>query len=113
MAFLVLFEALSPVERAVFMLREVFGYGYPEVAGATGRSETNCRQIFARARKRIAAGQAPGGTALPPADAARRAEGDELARRFFEAWTRCSACSRPTSPSTGTVAERPGRPGTR
>jgi RNA polymerase sigma-70 factor (ECF subfamily) len=82
MAFLVLLEALSPVERAVFMLREVFGYDYPAVARITGKSEVNCRQIFARARQRIAAGG-------PPRDgapgAARRAQGEELARRFFEA----------------------------
>jgi RNA polymerase sigma factor (sigma-70 family) len=82
MAFLVLLEALSPVERAVFMLREVFGYDYPAVARVTGKSQVNCRQIFARARQRIlagaqAAGEAPG--------QARRAEGEELARRFFEA----------------------------
>jgi RNA polymerase sigma-70 factor (ECF subfamily) len=94
MAFLVLLEALSPVERAVFMLREVFGYDYPAVAGITGKTEVNCRQIFARARQRIAAGgqaryggpgagSAPGG---PGASAqARRADGEELARRFFEA----------------------------
>jgi RNA polymerase sigma-70 factor (ECF subfamily) len=82
MAFLVLLEALSPVERAVFMLREVFGYDYPAVARITGKTEVNCRQIFARARQRIAAGGpvrdgAPGQS--------RRAEGEELARRFFEA----------------------------
>jgi len=82
MAFLVLLEALSPVERAVFMLREVFGYGYPEVARITGKTEVNCRQIFARARQHIAAGRQQAGRALPPA---RRAEGGELARRFFEA----------------------------
>ena len=82
MAFLVLLEALSPVERAVFMLREVFGYGYPEVARITGKSEVNCRQIFARARQRIAAGGRAADRAPPPA---RRAEGEELARRFFEA----------------------------
>jgi RNA polymerase sigma-70 factor (TIGR02957 family) len=82
MAFLVLLEALSPVERAVFMLREVFGYGYPEVARITGKTEVNCRQIFARARQRIAAG----GQALHSAPSlVRRAEGEELARRFFEA----------------------------
>ena len=81
MAFLVLLEALSPVERAVFMLREVFGYNYPAVARITGKTEVNCRQIFARARQHIAAGQAGGGV---PA-AARRAEGEELARRFFDA----------------------------
>ncbi|MFZ3498351.1 RNA polymerase sigma factor SigJ [Streptomyces sp. 5.8] len=82
MAFLVLLEALSPVERAVFMLREVFGYAYPEVARATGKSEANCRQIFARARKRIAAEGRTADSAPPPA---RRAEGEELARTFFEA----------------------------
>ena len=82
MAFLVLLEALSPVERAVFMLREVFGYGYPDVARITGKTEVNCRQIFARARQRIAAGGQSRDSALPPA---RQAEGEELARRFFEA----------------------------
>ncbi len=82
MAFLVLLEALSPVERAVFMLREVFGYGYPDVARITGKTEVNCRQIFARARQRIAAGVQARDSAPP---AARRAEGEELARRFFEA----------------------------
>lgn len=82
MAFLVLLEALSPVERAVFMLREVFGYDYPEVARSTGKSEANCRQIFARARKRIATGGQAADVAPPPA---RRAEGEELARTFFEA----------------------------
>jgi RNA polymerase sigma factor (sigma-70 family) len=82
MAFLVLLEALSPVERAVFMLREVFGYDYPAVARITGKTEVNCRQIFARARQRIAAGGlAANGSPAP----ARRAEGEELARRFFEA----------------------------
>ena len=81
MAFLVLLEALSPVERAVFMLREVFGYGYPDVARITGKTEVNCRQIFARARQRIAAGGQARDSARSPA---RRAEGAELARRFFE-----------------------------
>jgi len=82
MAFLVLLETLSPVERAVFMLREVFGYGYPDVARTTGKTEVNCRQIFARARQRIAAGGQVRDSAPPPA---RRAEGEELARRLFEA----------------------------
>jgi RNA polymerase sigma factor (sigma-70 family) len=82
MAFLVLLEALSPVERAVFMLREVFGYGYPDVARITGKTEVNCRQIFARARQRIAAGRQGPDDAPSPA---RRAAGEEFARRFFEA----------------------------
>jgi RNA polymerase sigma-70 factor (TIGR02957 family) len=84
MAFLVLLETLAPVERAVFMLREVFGYGYPDVAKITGKTAVNCRQIFARARQRIVAGGQARGFALPPA---RRAESAELARRFFEAAT--------------------------
>ena len=82
MAFLVLLEALSPVERAVFMLREVFGYGYLDVARITGKTEVNCRQIFARARQRITPGGQARDTAPTPA---WRAEGEELARRFFEA----------------------------
>ncbi len=81
MAFLVLLEALSPVERAVFMLREVFEYDYPDVASIIDKTEVNCRQIFARARQRIAAeGRAP--DSAPPR--ARRAESEDLARRFFD-----------------------------
>jgi RNA polymerase sigma-70 factor (ECF subfamily) len=82
MAFLVLLEALSPTERAVFLLREAFGYGYPDIARIVGKSEVNCRQIFARAGKRIpAAARAAEGPPSP----ARRAAGDAFARRFFEA----------------------------
>jgi RNA polymerase sigma-70 factor (ECF subfamily) len=53
-AFLVLLESLSPVERAVFVLREVFGYEYPEISRIVGKSETNCRQIARRARQSVA-----------------------------------------------------------
>lgn len=74
MAFLVLLESLSPTERAVFLLREVFGYGYGEIAEAVAKSEPACRQIFARARRRIDQGR--------PRFAASRAESDELVRRF-------------------------------
>jgi RNA polymerase sigma-70 factor (ECF subfamily) len=80
MAFLVLLEALSPVERAVFMLREVFGYDYPAVARITGKSEANCRQIFSRARARITAA-GPGQAQAP----ASRAESEAITRRFFDA----------------------------
>ncbi|WP_369366877.1 RNA polymerase sigma factor SigJ [Streptomyces sp. CG4] len=83
MAFLVLLETLAPAERAVFVLREVFGYGYPDVARIVGKSEANCRQIFARAGKRIAPGRQPADLAPPPP--VRRAEGEELARKFFAA----------------------------
>jgi RNA polymerase sigma-70 factor (ECF subfamily) len=55
MAFLVLLESLTPVERAVFLLREVFGYEYAEVASLVGKSEANCRQISGRARQSVAA----------------------------------------------------------
>src|SRR3954453_4297762 len=47
-SFLVLLERLSPLERAVFLLREVFDYGYDEIAGIVDRSEANCRQVFSR-----------------------------------------------------------------
>jgi RNA polymerase sigma-70 factor (ECF subfamily) len=53
-AFLVLLRTLSPVERAAFLLREVFAYDYPEIAQITGKSEANCRQLVRRARQRIA-----------------------------------------------------------
>ena len=51
MAALLLLERLSPLERAVFVLREVFGFGFPEVASAVGRSEAACRQLGVRARQ--------------------------------------------------------------
>jgi RNA polymerase sigma-70 factor, ECF subfamily len=53
MAFLVLLEALTPVERAVFLLREVFGYSYQDIARIVDKSEDNCRQIFGRARRHL------------------------------------------------------------
>jgi RNA polymerase sigma-70 factor (ECF subfamily) len=53
MAFLVLLESLSPLERAVFLLREVFDYDYAEIAQITGRDEAACRQLFSRAKKHI------------------------------------------------------------
>ena len=53
MAFLVLLEELAPAERAAFLLRDVFGYGYPEIAGMLGRREPAARKLIARARHRI------------------------------------------------------------
>ena len=53
MAFLLLLERLRPVERAVFLLHDVFGYGYEEVATIVDRSEANCRQLALRARHHI------------------------------------------------------------
>jgi RNA polymerase sigma-70 factor (ECF subfamily) len=53
-AFLVVLEALSPGERAAFLLHDVFGYEYPELARILGRAEPACRQLVTRARKRVA-----------------------------------------------------------
>lgn len=58
MAFLVVLERLSPMERAVFLLREAFGYSYEEIARIVDRGEANCRQIFARARRHVGAERA-------------------------------------------------------
>jgi RNA polymerase sigma-70 factor (ECF subfamily) len=77
MAALLLLERLSPLERAVFVLREVFGFGFPEIASAVGRSEAACRQLAARARRHMDEGR-------PRFDADRR-ERAELATRFFDA----------------------------
>jgi RNA polymerase sigma-70 factor (ECF subfamily) len=55
MAFLVLLESLTPTERAVFLLREVFDYDYGEISRFVGKSEANCRQIARRARQSVAA----------------------------------------------------------
>ena len=56
-SFLVLLERLSPLERAVFLLREVFDYDYDEIATIVEKSEANCRQIFSRARRHVDAGK--------------------------------------------------------
>ena len=77
MAFLVLLERLSPVERAVFLLHDVFAYEYDEIAVIVGKSEDNCRQIAHRARGHI--------DARRPRFEASRQRRQELARRFFEA----------------------------
>ena len=116
MAFLVLLEALTPVERAVFMLREVFGYGYPDVAGAVGKTEVNCRQIFARARQRIAAGAAGAPAARRPRRGGRKARSSPAGSSRpprAATWTRCSACWRRTWCCTGTAAARRRRSGGR
>ncbi|MFE2180305.1 RNA polymerase sigma-70 factor [Streptomyces sp. NPDC059455] len=77
MAALLLLERLSPLERAVFVLREVFAFGFDEIATAVGRSEAACRQLLVRARRHMRAGR--------PRFAADRQERQELATRFFDA----------------------------
>ena len=77
MAFLVLLESLTPTERAVFLLHEVFGYDYKEIAEITGKSEPNCRQILTRARHHVDDGK--------PRFEASRQQREEVAQRFFAA----------------------------
>lgn len=77
MAFLLLLERLTPVERAVFLLHDVFDYGYDEVAEIVGRSEANCRQLAVRARRHIDEHR--------PRFEASRLERERLASRFFHA----------------------------
>jgi RNA polymerase sigma-70 factor (ECF subfamily) len=77
MAALLLLERLSPLERSVFVLREVFGFGFDEIATAVGRSEAACRQLLVRARRHMEAGR--------PRFEADRQERQELAARFFAA----------------------------
>src|ERR687897_3313994 len=78
LTFLHLLEKLSPVERAVFLLREVFDYPYDEIAEIVDKTEVNCRQILARARSRVKEGK--------PRFEADRAQGQELVRRFLDAF---------------------------
>lgn len=77
MAFLVLLESLSPLERAVFLLREVFDYEYAEIAQITGRDEAACRQLFSRAKKHISEHR-------PRFPASQEAHA-KMVRRFMEA----------------------------
>lgn len=77
MAALLLLERLSPLERSVFVLREVFDFGFDEVAAAVGRSEAACRQLLVRARRHVRAGR--------PRFEADGQERQELATRFFDA----------------------------
>jgi RNA polymerase sigma-70 factor (ECF subfamily) len=78
MAALLLLERLSPLERAVFVLREVFGYDFADVAAAVGRSEPACRQLLVRARDHMHSGR-------PRFEVDRQAR-EVLATRFFDAF---------------------------
>jgi RNA polymerase sigma-70 factor, ECF subfamily len=78
LAFLHLLEKLSPVERAVFLLREVFDYSYDEVARIVGKTPDNCRQILARAHRHVDEGRRRFDVS--------REERDEIAQRFLAAW---------------------------
>lgn len=77
MAFLVLLERLSPVERAVFLLHEVFDLEYPEIARIVEKTEANCRQLVVRAKKHVSAPRAR--------FEADKEQADRLVKRFIEA----------------------------
>jgi RNA polymerase sigma factor (sigma-70 family) len=77
LAMLVLLESLSPEQRAVLLLHDVFGYGYPEIAAIVGKSEDNVRQLATRARRQVEQRR--------PRFQTTREQRDELARRFFAA----------------------------
>src|ERR1700733_228612 len=77
MAALLLLERLTPLERAVFVLRDVFGFGFAEIASAVGSSEAACRQLAVRARRHVNAGR--------PRFRADHKDREELAARFFGA----------------------------
>jgi RNA polymerase sigma-70 factor (TIGR02957 family) len=76
-AMLVLLESLSPEQRAVLLLRDVFDYPYPEIAAIVGKSEDNVRQLASRARRHVEQRR--------PRFQTTREQRDELAARFFEA----------------------------
>jgi RNA polymerase sigma-70 factor (TIGR02957 family) len=77
LAMLVLLERLSPEQRAVLLLHEVFDYRYPEVAQIIGKREDNVRQLATRARRHLAQRR--------PRFQTTREQREELARRFFQA----------------------------
>jgi len=77
MAFLVLLERLSPIERAVFLLHEMFDFDYAEIARVVEKTEANCRQILTRARKHLGASR--------QRFEAAPAQADRLVQRFTRA----------------------------
>jgi RNA polymerase sigma-70 factor (ECF subfamily) len=77
LAMLVLLESLSPEQRAVLLLHDVFDYGYPQIAEIVGKSEDNARQLASRARRHVEQNR--------PRFQTTREQRDELARRFFRA----------------------------
>jgi RNA polymerase sigma-70 factor (TIGR02957 family) len=77
LALLVLLERLSPEQRAVLLLHDVFDYGYPEIAAIVGKREDNVRQLATRARRHVEQRR--------PRFQTTREQRDELARRFFQA----------------------------
>ena len=102
MAFMLVLEALTPVERAVFLLHDVFDYPYAEIAGIVGKSEENVRQLTARARRHVeerrpryetSAGTAAGTSTWSCGSAARTGVvgRPSSSRTMFAPWTSAAA----------------------
>ncbi len=106
MAALLLLERLTPLERAVFVLREVFAFGFPEVASAVGRSEEACRQLAVRARRHMDEGR-PGSRLT--AKSARNSPSGSSTPSGRGTSTACRSCSPLTFSWPGTAAARPQR----
>jgi RNA polymerase sigma factor (sigma-70 family) len=77
MAFLVVLESMTPAERVAFILHDVFGYPFAEVAKIVGRTPAACRQLASSARRRVRASQTP---------ATATAKQAEIVRNFKQAW---------------------------
>ncbi|HTI72508.1 MAG TPA: RNA polymerase sigma-70 factor [Candidatus Limnocylindria bacterium] len=77
-AFLLLLETLSPIERAAFLLREVYDYDYRDIAAMVGKSEANCRQLVSRAREHLARRR--------PRFPATTEQTEVLLRQFLQSW---------------------------
>ncbi len=77
MAFLVVLESVTPAQRVAFILHDVFGYSFAEVAGIVGRTPAACRQLASSARRRVRASRAPAAPASGQAG---------LVRDFKRAW---------------------------
>src|SRR5215203_782461 len=77
MAFLVVLESMTPAERVAFILHDVFGYSFAEVAEIVGRTPAACRQLASSARRRVRVPQAPATSTAQQAD---------LVRDFKQAW---------------------------
>jgi RNA polymerase sigma factor (sigma-70 family) len=77
MAFLVVLESMTPAERVAFILHDVFGYPFAEVAEIVGRTPAACRQLASSARRRIRAAQPPAAPVTRQAD---------IVRAFQQAW---------------------------
>jgi len=77
MAFLVMLESMTPAERVAFILHDVFGYAFAEIAGIVGRTPAACRQLASSARRRVRPAPAP---ATPTAGQA------SIVRDFKQAW---------------------------